>query len=103
MEGYENIEVLKARVVDELRANGPESPLVEELLASWHIAREQEVAVDANDEGDIKLHIEEAELFSEAGLAEDALDLYYEVLDHAEAAGQESLCERIRMAIATLL
>lgn len=89
-------------VRDALKVNGLDHPETKQLLIRW-IVQEEAVAEEANGgRANVVVSMEQAFLFSEAGLKDQALQLYHDALYQARQEGEEDLILMMESDIARL-
>lgn len=99
-ESFEQNEKTKEQLIQEIKdLGGFESEEAREAFGKW-IDQEQE-KVSNTFEG-LKLNIAIAEIYSGVGDTENAIDAYYDVIDHAENEGMSELALSAREALEKL-
>lgn len=84
---------LRDQVLDAIIAHGMEEKTIE-LYMRWESERQREIrAADPTSGADIKFELERAQLFFDAGVLDDANEVYNEAVSMAEHEGLEHLLD----------
>lgn len=81
----------KSAVIESFRAD-PENL---EIFLVWLLGREAEVALENSSAATLRLNIEIAEIYRDAGLREQALSAFLDALDQASQERNDEACAQL--------